>query len=224
MKKEVIVLSLGGSVIVPDGIDVKFLKNLKNLIKNNFKKYKFIIVAGGGKTARRYQGAAKKFPNINDKELDWIGIHATWMNADLVRRILSDIAYKCFLNNPNRKVKFDKVLIAGGWKPGRSTDYDAVLLAKNYKAKTVINMTNINYLHDKNPEKYKKTKIIKHIDWKGFRKIVGNKWKPGMNVPFDPIAAKQAQKLKLKLVLIGNNLKNFDNLLKGRKFKGSIVG
>lgn len=222
MKKEVIVLSLGGSVIVPDDIDSDFLKDLKKLIKNNSKKYKFILVTGGGKTARRYQEAAKKF-NISNTELDWLGIQSTWLNAELVRRILGNLAYKDIVTNPNNKVNFNNILIAGGWKPGWSTDYDAVILAKNHKAKTVINMTNVEYLHDKDPRKYKDAKKIEKIDWNGFRKIVGDKWVPGLNVPFDPIAAKLAQKLRLKLVLVGKNIKNFDNFLKGKKFKGSVV-
>jgi len=223
MKKEVIVLSLGGSVIVPDDIDVNFLKNFRKLVIKNLKKYKFIIITGGGKTCRKYQKAADSITKLKSEELDWLGIHVTWLNADLVRTIFKDVAYKCFITNPNKKVKFDNVLIAGGWKPGWSTDYDAVILAKNHKAKTVINMTNVEYLHDKDPRKYKNSKKIEKIDWKGFRKIVGDKWVPGLNAPFDPIATKLAQKLKLKLVLIGKNINNFENFLKGKKFKGSIV-
>jgi len=223
MKKEVIVLSLGGSVIVPEKIDINFLKNFKKLILKNLKKYKFILITGGGYTCRLYQKAADSVIKLKTEELDWLGIHSTRLNAHLIKTILGKNAYKNIITNPNDKIKFDNVLVGAGWKPGWSTDYDAVVLAKNYKAKTVINMTNINYLHDKNPKKYKKTKIIKKTDWKGFRKIVGNKWIPGLNVPFDPVAAKLAQKLKLRLVLIGNNLKNFDNFLKNKKFKGSIV-
>jgi uridylate kinase len=223
MKKEVIVLSLGGSVIVPDSVDSNFLKNFRKLVIKNLKRYKFIIITGGGKTCRNYQKAANSITKLKSEDLDWLGIHVTWLNADLVRTIFKDVAYKCFIINPNKKVKFDNVLIAAGWKPGWSTDYDAVLLAKNYKAKTVINMTNVEYLHDKDPRKYKNAKKIEKIDWKNFRKIVGDKWTPGLNTPFDPIATKLAQKLKLKLILVGKNMNNFENFLKGKKFKGSVV-
>ena len=78
-------------------------------------------------------------------------------------------------------------------------------------------------LHDKDPRIYKNAKKIEKTDWKGLRKIVGNKWIPGMNVPFDPIAAKEAQKLKLKLVLVGKDLNNFKKFLDNKKFKGSVV-
>ena len=160
---------------------------------------------------------------MTDEDLDLIGIYATRLNAHLLRTIFRDIAYKRIIKDPTEKISFDKVLIAAGWKPGFSTDYDAVMLAKTFNAKTVVNMTNIDYLHDKDPSKYKNAKLIKEIDWAGFRKIVGSKWSPGLKAPFDPVASKLAQKLDLTLVLIGKNLNNLKKFLEGRKFKGSIV-
>jgi len=222
-KKEIIVISLGGSVIVPDDINYKFLKKLRKLIVSYLRKYKFVLITGGGKTARRYINAADKTFKIKDEDKDWLGIHATRLNAHLVRTIFEDVAKPAIAKNPTKKVKFDKVLIGAGWKPGCSTDYDAVLLAKNVGADTVINMTNIDWLYDKDPRKYKSAKKIKKIDWKGFKKIVGDKWKPGMNVPFDPVATKEASRIGLRLVLLGKDLDNLKKYLDGKEFKGSVV-
>jgi hypothetical protein len=44
-----------------------------------------------------------------------------------------------------------------------------------------------------------------------------------MNVPFDPIASKEAQKLKLRLVLLGRKLRNLKRFLDGKAFVGSVV-
>lgn len=222
-RKEIIIISVGGSIIVPDKIDLKFLKALRKLIKSYLKKYKFVLITGGGKTARDYINTADNIAGINDEDLDWLGIHATRLNGQLLRTIFQDVAYPRVLKNPTEKVRFDKVLVAAGWQPGYSTDYDAVVIAKTLKAKTVINMTNIDYLHDKDPRKYKTAKKILNIDWKGFRKIVGNKWSPGLNAPFDPIASKLAQKENMKLILIGKDLKNLKNFLDKKSFKGSVV-
>lgn len=221
--KKTVVISLGGSIVVPDKLDIRFLKEFNRLIRSNLRKYRFVIIVGGGKTARNYINAADKVGHIDNEDKDWIGIHATRLNAHLLRTIFRDIAYPVILKNPTRKVRFDKVLVAAGWKPGWSTDYDAVLLAKTLGARTVINMTNIDYLHDKDPNKYKGAKKIEKTNWHVLRNIVGDKWKPGLNVPFDPIATKKAQKLGLRLVLVGKNLKNLKNFLDGKKFKGSIV-
>jgi len=220
----VIIISLGGSVIVPSKVDVKFLKGLRKLIKSYLGKYRFILIIGGGKTCRDYQNAAKSVKKLTTNELDWLGIEATKLNAHLIKTIFSDVAHKNVINNPTKKVRFNKVLIASGWKPGWSTDYDAVLFAQNMKAKTVINMTNVDYLYNKNPNEFKSAKRIEKIDWAGFTKIVGTKWNPGMNVPFDPVATKKASQLKLELVILGKDLRNLRNFLNGKKFKGSMVG
>ena len=223
MAKEAIVISVGGSIIVPDKIDVKFLKGFRNLIKSYLRKYRFVLITGGGKTCRDYQKAADSVVKLQADDLDWLGIHSTRLNAHLMRTIFRDVAEPAIVFDPRSSVKFDKVLIAAGWRPGFSTDYDAVMLAKNLDAKTVINITNINYLHDRDPRKYEHTKIIKKIDWKGFRNIVGDKWSPGLNAPFDPVASELAQKSCMRLILLGKSLNNLKNFLDGRKFKGSIV-
>ena len=54
MTKKVIVISLGGSLIVPNKIDYEFLDEFKKILIKNKKKYNFIVVCGGGSTARTY--------------------------------------------------------------------------------------------------------------------------------------------------------------------------
>ncbi len=220
-----IIMSLGGSVIVPDKIDVNFLLGFKKIIERFTKKnYRFVVYCGGGKTARNYQKAASQIVKLNNEDLDWLGIYATELNAHFIETLFGNIAGNGIVKNPTSKIKFNKkILIAAGWKPGWSTDYDAVLLAKNLKIKTIINMSNIDYVYDKDPRKNKNVKRIKNISWKEFRSIIGNKWKAGLNKPFDPVAAKEAEKLGLKVSIIGKSLRNFENLLNNKKFDGTII-
>ena len=219
-----IIMSLGGSVIVPDKIDIKFLKKFKKIIEKFVKKgYKFVIICGGGKLARNFQKAASKY-KFSNEDLDWLGIYATRVNANFVKKLFGNIAEDVVVNNPASKIKFNKkILIAAGWKPGWSTDYDAVLLAKNLKVKTMINMSNIDYVYDKDPKKFKNAKKINNISWKEFRKITGSKWKVGLNMPFDAVAAKEAEKLRLKVIVIGKNLRNFESLLNDNGFEGTVI-
>ncbi len=215
-----IVISLGGSVIVPDKIDVNFLKKFRNLI-NKYPKSRFVIICGGGKLARNLQKKAKKLKDTTDKDLDWLGIYATRINALSLKKVLN-VKGKIIINPKEKITSNERVLIAAGWKPGFSTDYDAVLLAKNIKADMVINMTNVDYVYDKDP-KLRGAKAIKKTTWKELRKIVGSKWKPGLNMPFDPIAAKEAEKLKMKVAVIGNDLKNLRKVLDKKEFKGTMI-
>ncbi|MFH0867982.1 MAG: UMP kinase [Candidatus Woesearchaeota archaeon] len=223
--KKTIIMSLGGSVIVPDKVDVTFLKNFKKIIEKFIGKgFRFVIYCGGGKTARNYQKTASEVVKLNNEDLDWIGIHATRLNAHLMKTLLGNIAEDVIVNNPTEKIKFSKkVLIAAGWKPGWSTDYDAVLLAKNLGIDMLINISNIDYVYDKDPKKFGDAKKIKNVSWKEFRKIVGDTWKAGLNMPFDPVAAKEAEKVGLKTVIIGKNLRNFENLLDDKEFEGTII-
>src|SRR3989344_7108662 len=157
-----IVLSLGGSLIFPDDIDAGFLKKFKKAIEKYVRKgYRFVIYCGGGKLARRMQNAALKIDKFTSTDLDWIGIYATMLNAEFMRKLFRKNAESFIIQNPNIKVKLKKgVAIASGWIPGWSTDYDAVLVAKNLGIKEIINMSNVDYVYDKDPKKHRNAKRI----------------------------------------------------------------
>jgi len=219
------VLSLGGSLVCPNEIDVLFLKKFRNFILKWIKKgKKFVIFVGGGKTARKYQNAAKEF-KVENKELDWVGISATLLNAQLVKSIFGNFAFERILTEPTKKIKTKKkIIVFGGWKPGRSTDYDSVLAVKNFGAKRVINLSDVDFIYDKNPKKFKDAKPLEKISFDELFKIIGRKWTPGANIPFDPEAAKLAKKEKIKVIFLnGRNFKNLEKVFSGKKFKGTII-
>ena len=219
-----IIISLGGSLIFPDALNLTYIKKFRKLILKHSNKFSTIgIIVGGGRLARKYQEAAKPF-KLNDYDLDMIGIMATRVNAELIRTIFANKAHKEVINNPSKKIKTNKKIIIGaGYKPGFSTDRDAVLLAKNLGCKRVVNLTNVDYVYDKDPRKYK-AEPLKELTWKEFIKIFGTKWTPGKNTPFDPIAAKDAKKYKIEVIVLnGHKLKNLENYLKGKNFNGTII-
>ncbi|MDP1538660.1 MAG: UMP kinase [bacterium] len=229
--KKIFVISLGGSIIVPEPgkINFQFLKEFRKLVLKFIKKrWKFIIVVGGGKTCRLYQKAALKITKIPFEELDWLGIYATKLNAYLLKIIFKKETLPIILDNPYKKTKKESlkkpVIIASGWKPGWSTDYVTVLLAKRFGVKTIVNASNISFLHEKDIKIHKEAKKISEISWKGYQNIIGKKWNPGRSFPFDPVATKKAKKLNLKVIIVkGTNLKNLERVLMGKKFKGTII-
>jgi uridylate kinase len=225
------VMSIGGSLIVPGGgIDTKFLNNLNDFIRNQLAKNnnrQFFLVAGGGHIARQYRDAGENVlkHRLIIEDLDWLGIHATRLNAQLLRTIFRDIAHPHIIKHYEiiRKVE-EPVVVAAGWKPGWSTDYDAVLLCEDYGMQEVINLSNIEKVFDKDPNKHKDAKPIDKISWKEFKKLVGNKWLPGMHAPFDPIAAQKAENLGVKVaVLSGHNFENLEKYFNGEKFTGTVI-
>jgi uridylate kinase len=208
-KKETIIISLGGSLVVPEQIDVEFLEGFRKTVQKHFKDKKFFIIVGGGKVCRNYMNALAEF-GMKDRDREWIGIDITKLNAKVVQQI--------FIKN--RK----SVQISGGTEPGHSTDYVAVQIARKHKAKTIINLSNIDYVYTKNPKEFADAMPFEQIFWKDFQKLVGNKWTPGMNSPFDPIAAKLAAKLKIKVAMInGHKLQELENFLNNKPFIGTII-
>ena len=223
------VLSLGGSLVVPNGgIDTQFLKEFNAFIRRQIssKKRRFFIVVGGGATTRHYQAAAQAVHGkIENDDLDWIGIHATRLNAHLLRVIFKDISHSHVLKHYEiiRKAS-EPVVIAGGWKPGWSTDYCAITVCQDYGITKIVNLTNIDKVYDKDPKKYPDAKPIDTMSWKAYRKMAGDSWTPGMNLPFDPIASKLAADLGVTVkILDGKNLDNLTRALDGKKFVGTTI-
>jgi len=223
------ILSLGGSLVVPnEHIDTQFLTEFHDFIRKQIseKKRRFFITVGGGAIMRQYRDAAKKVHGeISDPDLDWLGIHATRLNAQLVRTIFIDIADPRIIKHYEIILKIDKpVAIAAGWKPGWSTDYCAVTLCQDYGIKNMINMTNIDKVYDKDPRQFKDAKPLDTVTWTDYRKISGDTWTPGLNLPFDPIASKLAQELGVTVkILNGRNLKNLEAALDEKEFVGSTI-
>lgn len=229
MKEKKVVLSLGGSLIVPDeGIDVPFLKKFREFIFKKVKKgFQFFIVVGGGRTAREYQEAVRKAAGrLTKVDVDWIGIYSTRLNSHLVRMIFEKVARPQIIDD-YRKLKKgirEPVVMAAGGRPGYSTDYDAVLLAKKYEVGRVVNLSNIKTIYDRDPKKFSEARPIEKISWDDYLNLIGGEWTPGLRVPFDPVASKMAKKIGLKVIIChGHDFKNLDKILQGKPFVGTVI-
>lgn len=229
-KRERFIISVGGSLICPPkGPDSEFLASLNNFIRSQLELHpsrQFFLVTGGGQTAREYINAGQKVIGaLSPDDLDWLGIHSSRLNAHLVRTIFRDIAHPRIVKDYTviRKVT-EPVLVGAGWQPGRSTDYCSVMLAEDYHVSTVINLSNIAQVFDKDPRKFPDAKPLAAIDWPSFQKMVGDEWSPGLSMPFDPVAAKKATALGLRVVVMsGSNLQNVEDYLEDRSFIGTVI-
>ncbi|MCL2197128.1 MAG: UMP kinase [Treponema sp.] len=227
----VTVISLGGSIVAPDNVDVVFLKSFVGLIRSFMEEdnnRRFIFVVGGGGPARGYQNAYKEISQgdkFKNDEADWIGIMATRLNAQLIKAVMGEWCAQDVVTNPGEVAPLTgHVLVAAGWKPGFSTDYDAVLLAERFGANLLINLSNIEKVYTADPKVDPNAKPIDKITWTDFRAMVGDEWVPGKNVPFDPVASRHAQKIGLKVICAaGKNLENLKNILNDKDFTGTTI-
>jgi len=221
MKK--VVISLGGSVIVPDKVDYNYLLKFKKTVSSFYKKNKLVIITGGGSTARKYMDL-KRF-DYKTKSL--IGISSTKLNARLVSGIFNKKGkIPDNVEQVKKSLKNSNLVICGalGMKHNSTTDGNAAEIAKEIGADLFINMTNIKGLYDKNPEKYKNAKYIPEISFEDFKKIASKiKFRAGQHFVLDQYAAKFISKHKIKTVIISQSLLNLNKVLKNIVFIGTII-
>ncbi|MDY5932321.1 MAG: UMP kinase [Candidatus Ornithospirochaeta sp.] len=228
---ELTVISLGGSIVAPDKPDHAFLSKFRSAIIGYLERNrdsKIIFVTGGGAPARIYQTALRNvLPDAPSEIQDWIGVKATHLNGMLVKAVFNDYAEDDLVTDPTAEgISFSgRILVAAGWKPGFSTDTDAVYLARRFGGKRVINLSNIAKVYTDDPRKNKDAKPIDSISWKDFRAMVGDEWVPGKNTPFDPIASRLAEEAGMTVICSdGHDIENTLAILEGREFTGTLIG
>lgn len=221
------IISLGGSLIAPRGVDVGYLKSLSSLIlKQATKNKRFIIIPGGGYTCRYYQAMAAKIAKPTTEALDWIGIATNRLHSYLLHAIFGDKAKPGILRlgQSLKKLKRLIVIAEGGQQPGGSSDTVALSYAQKFRAKILVNLTNVDGIYDKDPKKFKNAKLIERFTWQEFRTLFGTARKPGQHLPFDPAGSKLAEKLGVKVIIMnGKNFKNLKNFLADKNFRGSLI-
>ncbi len=227
--KKIIVISLGGSLIFRNGgIDTEFLEQFRSLILRYVRKeYRFVIITGGGTIARQYQDALRRAGVVSPFQHDWIAIQVTRVNAHLLRILFGGSAHDLVITKPAeaRAALFDgkKILLAGGEKPGQTTDCVAVKCAIGVGASMVLNLSNVDYVYNRDPKKYRGAKKLHTLSWTEFQKLFPRRHTPGSNAPFDPIATALAKKHKLSVAFLGADLFNVENFFEQKKFRGTVV-
>ena len=235
MDGKINVISLGGSLIapkeLPEGeiLDLDYANSFKSWALLRYLQYKeqSVVIVGGGDLARRYQQALASIAPVTTHQKDLIGISATHMNARFVQGVFNDDAEKDIITDPTNAPKsfYKPILVAGGWKPGSSTDYVAVLLAKKYGVKVLLNLSNISHVFSVDPKVDEDATRFDNLSWDEYIEMIPPEWSPGAHFPFDPVASREAKKSNLEVVVCDG--KKFDNLSKylndERGFEGTII-
>lgn len=227
--KEVIIISLGGSIIIPDRINIKVLEDFKKVILKHTQKYKFIVVCGGGKTARTYMNGLE-IKDISYKEYfqSLLGIASTRLNARFMTYFFNNDANNGIpmdMKEVNNLLRLNNVVFCGALRYSKkeTSDSTATKLANNFDS-YFINITDVNGLYDKNPKKYKNARFIPEISHKNFLKMVNKtKFKLGEHLILDQKAAKIIKDHNIKTYILGPDMKNLDNILNNKHFVGTII-
>lgn len=227
MQKKVVVLSLGGSLIVPDEIDISFLNKFKQVIKKHENKYKFIIVCGGGSIARKYIAALRE-AGKSEYLQSMAGISITRVNARFMTYFFGRDANQGIPHDmkdvKNLLIK-NNIVFCGAlrYAEKETSDGTAAKLAHFFNS-VFINLTNVDGLYTKNPLEHKDARFIPKTTWKElYLRANKRKYKPGQHFVIDQHASEIIMQNKIKTHILGKNLRNLDNLLSEKKFKGTTI-
>ena len=225
-----VVLSIGGSSIIPDGKpDLAFLKAMAQLIKKS--KNSFGILCGGGTIARLYAGAAREL-GAGEYEADSIAIRSTRQNAHLFLcalrsqgveahgRVIEDFE---LAKEPARE---SKAVVMGGTIPGITTDTDSVLLAEAIGAKRLVNISNVDAIYDSDPRKNPGAKKYGKMTYDELIALASasDKRMAGTNFVFDMLACKLIARSKIETHFVSfKKMGDVESAIEGRKHGGTVV-
>lgn len=224
MKKPVITLSLGGSIINPGEIDKQFLSEFSSVLKELVSEYKFVIVCGGGKVARQYIAGLPD--GLTEGEKDNMGIAATWLNAELLSYYFKDFCSPVLpktVEDLTKQLQQYDIGISGGFLPAVKTDEDAAIVADLYGSHLLINVTNVDGIYDKDPRQYSDAKKYVDLTYHQFYEIVSPLSSgAGSNAPFTLIAARICERSNIRIIITDAKIDKIKKAIQGKNV-GTVI-
>lgn len=218
-------ISVGGSVMVPDRIDVQWIRKFARVVDYFFEHgVELALVTGGGRVARDYSWAVRLLGGEKTLQ-DQAGILATKMNAWLLISALKNAYPEPLSDIWRAKAYMGRwIPVVHGAVPGVTSDYTAALLAEA-TGSVFVNITNVDGIYDRNPSKYPNARLIERMSHEELVSLVESvdTRDPGAHTPIDVAAAKILARSNVKTYVIGKDLHNFHRLLEGKSFKGTTI-
>jgi uridylate kinase len=222
-----IVISLGGSRIIPDNVDSDFLIKFKKLI-DKYADTKFVVVTGGGTTARKYINAYKTlhkgFTKQSSAGIAITRFHAFFMMNFFGREANDKLPYS--MKKVESLLKKNHVVFCGALRQTKipqTTDATAARIASYLKC-PFINLTNVKGIFSENPKINKNAKFIKNISWKDFNKIAKKiKFSAGQHFVLDQRGSEIIYNHKIPTYIVGS-LNDISKIIEEKKkYAGSYI-
>ena len=225
--KPSIVMSLGGSIIVPTDGNLDLIERIARLLDTYCESYSFFLVVGGGRTAREYIGYARRLGG-DESYLDEIGIAATRLNAMLMITAIGEKAAPVVAKNYDQALQLGRnynIVIMGGTHPGHTTDAVGAMLCERCRGRIFINATTVDGIYDRDPARYPGAKRFPEIETgELLNLIMGTSAKAGPNVVMDPVSVRILERSRIEgLVLDGRNTRELERAILGENFVGTRI-
>ncbi len=223
-----IVVSLGGSVLIPDDRDAEYLRKVAELFRRLAKDYPLVIVCGGGKVSRYYISVLKKLDENRDAQ-DRMGIDVTRLNAKLLQLAIGEDCYQKIPKRVKKAVEEAsryRIIVMGGTTPGHTTDTVAAMIAERLKAERIVNATSVESAYSEDPRTNPEAVRYERLSHKELLDLVNKgKHEAGPSDVFDRRGAEVAMKSDIPIYIVnGRDLREFEAAIRGEKVKGTVVG
>lgn len=228
MSKDKVVISLGGSVLVPGEDDAVFMRKLAGLLRRLGRRHQLFLVAGGGRPARSYIELGRAL-GMGERALDVLGIQVTRLNARLLIHALGAEAYP----EPPEDYEEAKeagrshdLVVMGGQRVGITTDAVAAELAETVGARRLVNATNVDGVYTADPRKEPSADRVERMDYSELMRIAGEPTgRAGPNVVIDPHAARVIERARLEVYVVnGRDLDSLEGAITGGRYVGTFIG
>lgn len=217
--KRLLVIKLSGSLF----FSPQFEKLVQVLCTAPQKKYSLVLIAGGGKAARKYIKAGARL-NADQSSLDEIGIALSRLNAEVLRQALGKHAVDFVPRSLSEIADFvrfneDRIVVCGGLHPGQSTNAVAALVAEKTCASWLINATDVDHVYDKDPNRFKNARPLNSVTVRQLEMILSHaSSQAGEYDLMDNVALKIIARSKIKTSITKCDPSTLKSLLLGRRF------
>ncbi len=221
-----VVVSIGGSVLVPDNNDGLYIKSLAEMLKSVADKVEVTVVCGGGKVSRYYSKIGREL-GATTEQIDLMGIATTRINAQLLNVALKDLStgkVPVNVNDCAKEIGKGKIAVMGGTEPGHTTDAVSAAVAERIGAVRIVNASNIDAVYTDDPRKNPNAKKIEKMTIRELKDIVYDNHEACKSSVFDPAGVDIAMKSKIDILMVdGRNLDELKNAILGKKINGTFV-
>ncbi|MCJ2519478.1 MAG: UMP kinase [Candidatus Thermoplasmatota archaeon] len=228
MPKDRIVVSLGGSVLVPGEDDSEYIRNLARLLIRLSDMYALFVVTGGGRPARYYIEVGRDL-GMDERALDAMGIILTRLNARLLIQALGPKA------SPEPPEDYEEarevgeeydIVVMGGQRVSITTDGVAAELAEAVEATRLINATSVDGVYTADPNIEPTASRFDKLSYEDLIRIAGRPTGlAGPSIVIDPHAAQVIKRARISVYVVqGRDLKSVEGAIIGGDFVGTVIG
>jgi uridylate kinase len=224
---EKVVISLGGSIIIPGDRDGEFLHHFAAMLRPLIDKLELFVVCGGGRIARYYITTGREL-GAGEDQLDDMGIEVTRLNARLLQLALGDLAddsVPCTVEETASRGGKGRVAVMGGTTPGHTTDGVSAALAERVGASRIVNATSVDGVYTSDPHKNKDSVKYERLTFEELTGMMGKgKHGAGNSHVFDPLGAEIVKRCRIPILVVdGRDIEEMRNAILGRRIKGTVI-